>query len=172
MEKVKIGEYIGEYFIRYRYSKKLVTHIAIANAIAGYRNEYGFLSQPTTQEQVHHAISKAREYLEINYRLTIWNDRGYGFKVASPDEYAMIDSQNIRKTFTCADRTNRMAPGVDRTRVRHALRLVFADSEKRVQTLSRSGKKYLAAFINLVKEEKAKQIEEKKTHETRTQKKN
>ncbi len=161
MEKIKIGEYIGEYFIKTKHRKDLVKHAEVAAGIKEYRKAYNMNGSPVTQEQVHHTISKARAYLEVEYRVTIWNDRGYGFKVASPDEYAMIYSQNIRKTFTCADRTNRMTPGVDRTKVRHALRLVFADSEKRVQTLSKQGKKYLAAFVQLVKDEnKEKQIEE------------
>ena len=83
MEKVKIGEYVGEYFIKNRNRKELIIHAEVATQITNHRSVYDLLSRPVTTEQLHHAISKAREYLEINYRLTIWNDRGYGLKAMS-----------------------------------------------------------------------------------------
>jgi hypothetical protein len=159
--KIKIGEVVGEYMYHNR-ERSSLTHEEIAGVIQQARRN----GQPVLSEQIHGAVCKARSYLELNYRVTIWNLRGYGFRVATPDELAMYTARSVRRTITMADRTVRLTDIVDRKRMPQALRIVFEDNKGRIKTLGFKGKKFMSTFIDYMKQEKVKQLKENKDAKT------
>jgi len=163
---MKIQEVVGEYIYKQRDREDVVTHRELATVIRKFKEKsprYPIGLKIITQEELHRHVAKAREYLELEYKCTIWNLRGIGFRITSPDELAMYTARSVRRTIVMADRTIRLTDIVDRKRMPQALHTVFIDNEKRIKTLGIKGKKFMSTFINYIKQER-KQIEENKKH--------
>ena len=164
MVKEKLHEAIGEYLYKYRDSNEVATHKELADIIKKFRNKNGRSGNGNvvTFEELHRYVSKAREYLELEYKCTIWNLRNLGFRVATPDELAMYTARSVRRTIMIADRTVRLTNIVDRRKMPYALQVTFKDNEQRIKTLGVRGKRFMSTFIDYLKQERVKLLEENK----------
>lgn len=114
---------------------------------------------PVTEDDLSHAIAMCRIDLENRYRTTLYNVRGKGYKVTTPDELALYTAKFVKRTILHADRTYRLIEIVDRKKIPGALRVVFLDTEGRIKNLSWKGKKFLKTFVSYLKTEEQKKLE-------------
>lgn len=112
---------------------------------------------PVTQEELNRWIAQTRQYLELHKGCTLWNFRGAGYRIASPDELAVYTAKSVRRTIVMADRTTRLLDIVDRKKMPTALRAVFTDEEGKIRHVGKTGRKYLEAFKQYVASSSAKQ---------------
>lgn len=149
---MRIHEEIAEFL--HSSEQRVVDHHTLADMIkATHKNTNGRILDVTT-EKLHSVITRARRYMESKYRCTIWNIRNVGFRITTPQELALFTAQSVRRTIQMADRTIRLTHIVDRKMMPQALQFVFADSEKKIKSLGRHGKRFMRTFVDYIDEQK------------------
>ena len=121
--------------------------------------------RPVTEEELRKVVSETRSYLESHHKTTLYNVRGQGYKIATPEEVALYTAKFFKRTILYADRTYRLVEIVDRKYIPSALRTVFCDNEGRIKSLSLKGKKFLGTFVSYLREEEKKKLLEDKSVE-------
>ncbi len=119
-------------------------------------------NHPVREEELRRALSYVRYELETRYKNTLYNVRGKGYKLCTPEELALYTAKFYRRTILYANRTYRLAEIVDRRYIPAALRTVFCDTEGNVKQLSIKGRKFLTMFGAYLKSNEAKELEHKK----------
>lgn len=144
------------------------THEQIAKQYKVVRDagNYAKTNFPVTQDDYSSMIAHVRMDMELHHKTTLYNVKRLGYKTCDPDELALYTAKFVKRTILYADRTDRLARIVDRRRIPGALTTVFSDSQGRIKNLSVRGKRFVNVFVGYMKDERKKQIEDKRNEKT------
>jgi len=144
----KLCEELVEWFYKIP-TNEVVSHDVIAKAIRDYRIALDLpdKGKAITQEVVNRTVSLVRRELELSKRTTLINVKNHGYKLATPKELALTTAKWVKRTIMYADRTYRLVDIVDRKLIPGAIKQVFTDSEGRIKSLSRHGKRFVESFV-------------------------
>lgn len=160
-----VHEEMSDWFNKFD-TTKVITREQIARKLGETRKKINGHKQNVTQEDVLNMVSKCRVDLELRHRTTLVNVRGYGYKLANPDELAIQTAKWVKRTILYADRTYRLVDITDRRKIPGALKKVFCDNEGRIKTLSSRGKRFVESFVDYAKrkalEDKRKEVKDEK----------
>jgi len=147
--KRKVGRYpipaaVGDWI--YKQGDRVLSAKEIGERIKIYRQQDGD-KRPVTVEQLGTMLCQARKYCELNHRLTIWNVRGIGWRIATPRETAYYGMATTKKLLVLADRTRRLADIVDRKYIPEAFEHVFGNTDNGIKTMLQKGKRFLLMWV-------------------------
>ena len=145
---------LSDWFIKQ--GQDLMSYELIAKKIKAIKREKQMpdRADPITLSDVAREVSRCRADLEIRYKTTLYNIKGVGYKITSPQELAMYTAKSFRRTIMSADRTYRLVDIVDRKFIPYAFAQVFSKTEGRIKGLSKHGKKFVETFGGYLKEQK------------------
>lgn len=133
---------LTDYFLKS--GGKVLTYKAISEemkAIKKSREDVSFGS-------LYDAICKVRERLEVAHGLTLWNEKGVGYKLASPKQTALFGLRLVKRMVVLAGRTERIVPIIDRKYVPEAFEEVFGKAEGQLKQLHTNGKRFLKVWAD------------------------
>ena len=128
----------------------------IAGEIQDIREGSGspLIDRKITVGELTRIMSQTRMFMERNHRNTLWNLKGWGYRVATREELALYTAKSIRRTIVTAERTTRLVDIVDRKLIPGALRYVFPDAEQRVRQLGSKGQNFSRRLIEYIREKR------------------
>ena len=93
-------------------------------------------------------ICRVRERLETAHGVTLWNEHGLGYKLASPKQTALFGLRLVKRMVVLAGRTERIVPIIDRKYVPEAFEEVFGKAEGQLRQLHSNGKRFLKVWAD------------------------
>lgn len=117
-KKEKFSQAFGEWFLKAG-KKRVLTH----NDCAEFLSK--LLDKDITFTDLRSYICQARFYLEANYKSSIWNVRGEGWRVATEEEKAIFLIRTARGAISRAQRTVNLYNITDEKHIEMAVTKVF-----------------------------------------------
>lgn len=97
-----------------------------------------------TRETYHSFMSEVRRILETDKKVTLYNVRGHGYKIASPVECARFTAQMTKRAVLMAERVStRLFPIVDKRLFVSEFKTLYSDAERGVELAYQHGRKLL-----------------------------
>lgn len=149
-DKYPIPSAIGDWI--HKNGDKVLSAKEIAGRIKDYRAQDQSFG-PVTQDQVQSILCQARKHCELTFKLTIWNVRGQGWRIATPRETAYYGMHSTKKLLVLADRVRRLVDIVDKKYIPEAFDKVFGSTEDGVRSIVSRGKGFLLMWAKKQQEE-------------------
>lgn len=138
---------LGDWFLQQ--GEEIQSLKAIATQIKLIKRKMGDLDLDITLLMVCQWIVKAREYLELNGGVTLYNIPRTGYKIASPKECAIFSMKALKRISKLAVRTHRLADIVDQKHIPDAFEKVFRRSMGETRELASQSKEIMTIWRDI-----------------------